>query len=526
MKNAFVLLTTVGLSAALPHTQTMAATSENAPPIISVSLPSLAEGDASGRLLVFARPLRKDESAAPGEVDGSENSPAAVAVAGRYVATFGPNRSVTIDLDATDTSTSFAALPSGQYVLQAVLDRNNDYGRFGRGPGDLVSKVLTVQIPLQKPIGITLDHALPAVEWDSTNVSPDVRARREAARPFLTDVEIPSPSLTKFSGRPVRLRAWVLVPPNYHAGAKQTWPVAFMCGTFSANRQQDLDLASLFAQMNQRGSIPPLIWVFLDYATITGATEFADGVNNGPWGTALTTELIPALEQRFRMDARPSGRLLIGHSSGGWASLWLQINYPYLFGGAWATAPDPSDFRDFVGVDLTMARANMYYDDFGNLRPLIRSKGQVTGTIKDFVRLEETVAHTGGTFQSFDWVFSPRGPDGRPLPMFDRVTGAVDPNIVSYWRSHYDIGRLIVSLSEAQRRALDGKLRVIVGDADTFYLDGSVHRLQRDAQTARLDAKFRFLPGKTHNDLFAKDGDSLGLLKEIAWEMHAVARPH
>ena len=51
------------------------------------------------------------------------------------------------------------------------------------------------------------------------------------------------------------------------------------------------------------------------------------------------------LERRYRMDARPAGRLLIGHSSGGWATLWLQVSYPKLFGGTWSTAPDSVTFE-------------------------------------------------------------------------------------------------------------------------------------------------------------------------------------
>src|SRR5205809_188241 len=76
------------------------------------------------------------------------------------------------------------------------------------------------------------------------------------------------------------------------------------------------------------------------------------GFAPGPWGEALTEELIPYLEQRYRMDAKPSGRLLNGHSSGGWAVLWLQVAYPHFFGGTWPTSPDPSDFHSFTGPNL------------------------------------------------------------------------------------------------------------------------------------------------------------------------------
>src|SRR3546814_8027326 len=75
-----------------------------------------------------------------------------------------------------------------------------------------------------------------------------------------------------------------------------------------------------------------MIWVILDHHIATGTHEFADSANNGPWGAALTTEAIPALEAEYRMDARASGRFLNGHSSGGWSTLWLQVAYPKVFG--------------------------------------------------------------------------------------------------------------------------------------------------------------------------------------------------
>ena len=93
------------------------------------------------------------------------------------------------------------------------------------------------------------------------------------------------------------------------------------------------------------GQMPPMVWVFLDQSSATGTHEFADSVNNGPWGHSLTSEFIPHLESQFRMDAKPNGRFLQGHSSGGWATLWLQTRYPKMFGGTWSTSPDPSDFH-------------------------------------------------------------------------------------------------------------------------------------------------------------------------------------
>jgi hypothetical protein len=66
---------------------------------------------------------------------------------------------------------------------------------------------------------------------------------------------------------------------------------------------------------------------------------------------------------------------------------------------------------------------------------------------------------------------------------------------------------------------------VVVGTADTFYLDGASHKLKAVLDGLGAKSDFRFLPGKTHFDLYAQGDDRQGLLKQMAWEMYAVARP-
>jgi S-formylglutathione hydrolase FrmB len=273
------------------------------------------------------------------------------------------------------------------------------------------------------------------------------------------------------------------------------------------------------------GSAPLMIWVLLDESSATGTHEFADGVNNGPWGEALTAELIPDLERRWRMDARAGGRFLNGHSSGGWATLWLQTRYPAIFGGTWSTSPDPSDFHDFTGVDLYAPGANVYHRADGTAYPLVRDHAKVLASFADFARQESVEGDYGGQMSSFDWVFSPRGADGRPEPMFDRSSGQVDPAVVAYWRDQYDIAYRVARDWPALRRDLDGKIHLIVGTDDTFYLDGAAHRLKTVLDGLGAKSDFRFLPGRTHMDLYEMNGDSRGMLKAIAWEMYAVARP-
>jgi hypothetical protein len=265
-----------------------------------------------------------------------------------------------------------------------------------------------------------------------------------------------------------------------------------------------------------------MIWVMLLQASPTGTHEFADSANNGPWGKALTMELIPYLEKKYRMDARPNGRFLTGHSSGGWAAMWIQVSHPDFFGGTWPTAPDPGDFRNFAaGSDLTRdPPPNFYFNQDGSPRMFIRMGGRDTQSLGDLARQERVLGDYGGQLASFEWVFSPRGEDGRPMPLFDRDSGAIDPEVAAYWEKHYDIARLLRANWTKLRLLLNGKIHLTVGTADTFHLDEPARLLEQTIKDLGGKASFTYVEGRSHFDLYQG-----GLSERIAKEMYAVARP-
>lgn len=167
----------------------------------------------------------------------------------------------------------------------------------------------------------------------------------------------------------------------------------------------------------------------------------------------------------------------------------------------------------------------MYHRADGTPYPLVRDHANVIETYEQFARLEHVLGPYGGQMASFNWVFSPRGKDGRPLPMFNWQTGDVDPAVVAYWRDHYDLAH-ICQTDWAQRGPyLKGKIHVYVGTADTFYLDGSAHKFDAVLKGLHADAHFTFIPNRTHFDLYKVGTDREGLFDEIAAQMWAVARP-
>lgn len=505
--------------------------------LVRIALDSGSQQAVSGRLLLFAMPAdvasKRAHDGKITNVDASPMRPTLTTVAAQEVSRLAPGESIQIDADAMAFPQGFSELAPGRYAMQAVLDTDHDYAYSGRGAGDLLSDVSMIDV---KP-----GMAMPSLVL-STVVSPRFKdwqlpvnmpaAAREKMQPRLDDtkrhsdeIDFVSPALTAFWGRPIKMRGWVITPPGYAKNTDKHYPVVYYTHGFGGN-QKSLEFSALTIwQQMKAGTMPPMIWVLLDESFPTGTHEFADSVNNGPWGTALTEQLIPHLESQYRMDGKSSGRFLQGHSSGGWATLWLQVRYPKVFGGTWSTSPDPSDFHDFTGINLYADRANVYRGSDGHASPLVRSDGKVLATVEQFARLERVMGNYGGQLASFEWVFSPRGADGRPQPMFDRDTGSVDPEVVNYWREHYDIAHLIRTQWPQLKADLDGKVHVYTGTADTFYLDGAAHRLKAAFDKVGGKAEFRFMPGKTHFDLYAKGKQRHWLLTQIAWAMYHRARP-
>ncbi|HWU78378.1 MAG TPA: alpha/beta hydrolase-fold protein [Rhodanobacter sp.] len=504
-----------------------------------VQLGAASSQPTSGRLLLFATDAKAAEAAARAESKGKSSEVTEVdanpfratetSVAAREVSHWAPGQVMDIDADRLAFPAAWSQLPAGDYLVQALLDVNHDYNYSGRGAGDLVSTVVKLHLPASRIPTLTLSKALPADgdPWAVSASAPQaVRDGVAAARPHAQLVDFISPSLSAFWGRPIHMRGWVLTPPGYDAKAATRYPTVYYTQGFGGNNDRVIGpMFTVYAAMAKH-EMPPMVWVFLDESSPTGTHEFADSVNNGPWGQALTTELIPHLEAQYRMDADVNGRFLNGHSSGGWATLWLQTRYPKIFGGTWSTSPDPSDFHDFTGVDLYAPNANVYHRPDGSAYPLVRDHAKVLGTFEQFARLERVLGSYGGQLASFEWVFSPRGKDGKPEPMFDRDTGDVDPAVVAYWRDHYDIAWRLQHDWAQLKPDLDGKIHLYVGTADTFYLDGAAHKLKAVLDGLGAKSDIRFLPDRTHFDLGLIGKDRHGLLKQISWAMYAVARPH
>jgi hypothetical protein len=400
-------------------------------------------------------------------------------------------------------ATSLADIPAGDYFVQALV---NVYTRFARAdgrviwahmdqwegqqfnssPGNLHSE--TRKIHLDPAAGYSVKLELAKV------IPPiDVPADTE----WVKRIKFDSRLLSAFWGRPIPLGATVLLPKGYAAHPDVRYPVVYLQGHFGLGAP--LGFSPEPAADGRRGRGPAFYreWISANYprlilVTFQHPTPYfddsyaVDSANNGPYGRAIMTELIPYLEEHFRIIRQPYARLLTGGSTGGWESLALQVFHPDFFGGTWTLFPDPVDFRRYQLV-------NIYGDDNAFQapgfqwmipeRPMMRSvEGQVLQTLRQMSQLEEVLGSQGRSGQQLEaWeaVYGPVGDDGYPKPLWDKRTGKIDAETAKYMRDHnYDLRHYLESKWQEIGPLLVGKLHFYCGDMDNFYLNTALYMLE------------------------------------------------
>lgn len=393
-------------------------------------------------------------------------------------------------------------LPKKKYAIQVVMHTNLDEPHSGTAEGDLYGKPITTEIDPETGgiIHLKIDQV----------VGP---AKPKMNLPRAKEIKLKSALLSRFHGRDVFLRAVVLLPEAYEKEPDRKFNAIYVIPGFGGDEREAAMYAAFLGASKE-----PFVRIGLDGMCALGHHVYADSDNNGPWGTALVEELIPYLEKEFRLIPEPKARLLTGHSSGGWSSLWVQITHPDYFGGVWSTSPDSVDFHDFSGIDLYDPKSNFFKNADGEKRPIMRDHGKIRLRLKDFAKMEDVIG-PGGQMHSFEAVFGPRGKDGRPAPLWDRKTGKIDADVMKAWR-RYDIVDKLQRQWPALGPKLKGKITVIMGDEDNFYLNGAVHRLKDALIRLGSDARVFIEPGKDHGSImFSKP------FRSMMDEMSQMARP-
>jgi hypothetical protein len=361
-------------------------------------------------------------------------------------------------------------LPAGEYSMQAIFATNRDIN-LPNAPGNRYCDPVTMKLD---PDGTVVELVL--------NKSFTERTPKETET--MKFLKIPSKLLSDFHGRPMEYRVGVVLPPNFAKEPDRSYGLLVDIGGFGTRYTAAARLApdSRFVQIVPDGAGP------------FGDPYQVDSANNGPYGEAMTKEVIPLIEKTYRCIGRPEARFTTGASTGGWVSLALQIYYPDFFNGCWSQCPDSVTFQRFELIDL-YSEPNAYVNRSGFERPSTRTlDGDTISTVRHECQLERVLGRagrwelSGRDWASWNAVYGPRGKDGLPVPVWDGRTGAIDKAVAEHWKK-YDLKLHLEKNWPVLGPKLAGKINVWVGDSDDYFLNAAVRRF-KDSVERLSDPRF------------------------------------
>lgn len=437
-----------------------------------------------------------------------------------------PGEKVKIDADVLGyPKESLSELPSGKYYIQAMLhiyetfNRSDGYvvklpmdrgegQKWNRAPGNFYSTPYMVEVDPDKKnkIDVVLDNKIPPIEDP-----PETK--------YIKHVKIKSALLSEFWGRPMYLGAHILLPEGFDEFPDAHYPLVINHGhfphdfggfrTIPPDPDLEPDYSSRFDlegyNIIQQESAYQFYkeWTGPDFARmliieIQHANPYYDdsyavnSENLGPYGDAITYELIPYIEKKFRGLGEGWSRFLYGGSTGGWEALAVQVLYPDEYNGCYAACPDPIDFRAFTVVNIYEDQ-NAYYTEGlfkKTLRPGQRNYlGHISTSLKSTNYRElvlGTNSRSGDQWDIWEAVYSPVGENGYPKRIWDKKTGKIDQNVAQYWKENYDIGYILKRDWKTLGPKLEGKLHIYCGDMDNYYLNNAVYLVEEFLESTKF----------------------------------------
>ncbi|MGE0930269.1 hypothetical protein [Peijinzhouia sedimentorum] len=487
---------------------------ESTGPVFEVSFSQeLIDQAQDGRLVLM---LSKDDSAEPRFQ--ISDGPSTQLAFGIDVENWEPGQKVLVDAEAFGYPIrSLRDIEAGEYHVQALLNRYETYNlkdgrvlklppdkgegqQWNRKPGNFYNTPIKVNVdPNGGRITVNLDQEIPPIE-----APKDTK--------YIKHIKMKSEMLSEWWGRDVYLGANILVPHGFDEHPEAHYPLMIFHGhfpyTFTGFREDppDPDMQPEFsARFGINGyniiqqeeahnfykqwtgpNFPRYIVIEIQHPTPYYDDSYAvNSANQGPYGDAITYELIPHIEEMFRGIGEGWSRFLYGGSTGGWEALAVQVKYPDEYGATFAACPDPIDFQAYTQVNIYEDKNAYYLDSQFKKTPRPGHRdylGHVSSTLADMNHRELVLGTKGRSGQQWDiWeaTYSPVGEDGYPARLWDKVSGEINPEVAEYWKENYDIGHILRrDWENGLGEKLKGKIHIYCGDMDNYYLNNAVYLVE------------------------------------------------
>lgn len=412
---------------------------------------------------------------------------------------------------------SLSDLPKGEYNVQALLHTyetfnlatghtvklpmdNGEGQQWNRSPGNLYSKPFKITVGENgiTNVNVVMDEIIPEIEEPEDTE-------------WIKHIKLKSEKLSEFWGRDMYLGAHVLLPKGFNEHPEAKYPLMIFHGHFPSdfggfrttppNPNLEPDFAARFNvegynimqqqeaydfyQRWNNPDFPRFIIIEIQHPTPYYDDSYAvNSASQGPYGDAITYELIPHIEKEFRGMGEGWSRFLYGGSTGGWEALAVQVKYPEEYNGCFAACPDPIDFRAYCLANIYEDKNAYFYDSEHKTTEIPGHRnylGQVDISVKDYNYLElvlGTKSRSGQQWDIWEATYSPQGEDGYPKRLWDKKTGEINHSVAEFWKENYDLRHILERDWDKLGEKLKGKIHIYCGDMDNYYLNNAVYLME------------------------------------------------
>jgi enterochelin esterase-like enzyme len=273
-------------------------------------------------------------------------------------------------------------------------------------------------------------------------------------------------------GDPVDRKVIVFLPPSYAKDPGRRYPVVYALHGYTIDNEiwtRDLQTPASIAAAFAAGT-REMIVVFPDAQSLHSGSMYSSSVTIGDWEGFVASDLVAAIDARYRTIADRKSRGLMGHSMGGYGTVRIGMKHPEVFSSLYIMSPCCMSAREAPPPALNQA-----------LERLVAG-GSRADAIKGDWMTRATLA-----------VAAAWSPNPTAAPFFlDLPTrnGVVQPSVLARWAANAPLAMVdqyIGNLKRYDAIAMD------VGDRDDLKVDAAqLHRILADSGVAN---SFEIYPG-------------------------------
>ncbi len=302
----------------------------------------------------------------------------------------------------------------------------------------------------------------------------------------LVEIEIRSSALEgNLLGDPAQRVVAVYLPPGYDDGDRR-YPLFVDLVGFTGSGLSHVGWKAFGESVPQRldrlvaeGRMGPVVAAFPDCFTSLGGNQYIDSAATGRWETFLIEEMLPRLEQEFRLLSGREYRAVFGKSSGGYGAIVHGLRRADAWGAVACHSGD-------MAFDLC------YRVDFPKTLGFLAEKGGVGGFFEAFAAApkadDEWLHRLEVLAMAATYDPDPLAPMGVRLPL-DPETAEIDPARWAAWLAHDPVVLVGRADCQANLRSLRG-LYLDCGSKDQYHLVYGARAFARALRAAGIAHRY------------------------------------